>query len=180
MLITLDHNCLIDVKNKSAEGLAVLKIISNPEHICFIVNIGASELRERGIRPDTYNLFENLLHNLGLNKLGRLNPIDFIDITFIDYCIISSKEMNEQYNRIESILFPNPIKKDSLIFSPPYKPIGKKCLNRICDISSMWCHIHYKNQIFLTSDWDFLKMSKKKELIKLGAGKIVKPSEFII
>lgn len=177
MKITLDHNCLIDIKNDTQEGQVLRRIISSSSHECFVVNIGASELRKRGIRPDTYHLFDKFLVNLGLKEVKRLNPMELIDITFIDFCIICSEEMVDLSKRIEEILFIQAIEEDVLIDNPPYQPIGRKFLNRLCDTQSMWCHIHYGNEIFLTSDKNFHKKSKRQQLINLGAGEIKKPSE---
>lgn len=178
MKVTLDHNCLIDVEQRTREGLSVLNVVNSKRHQCFVVNIGASELRERGIRPDNYALFEQFLAGLDLIGLARLNPIGLIDISFIGYCVIASAEMVKLANDIENILFPNSIEQDTLIDSPPYHPIGRKRLNQICDVYSMWCHIHYENEIFLTSDENFHKSTKRDRLISLGAANIMKPSEF--
>lgn len=177
MRITLDHNCLIDLEKDTNEGQALRNIISSTKHECFVVNIGASELREKGIRPDRYHLFDKFINDLGLGEIKRLDPMALIDITFIDHCLISSKKMIELSNKIHSILFPSEIEKDSVIESPPFQPIGRKFLNRLCDTHSMWCHIHYGDEIFLTSDMNFHKNTKKQKLIDLGVGEIKKPSE---
>jgi hypothetical protein len=137
---------------------------------------GASELRENGIRPNTYHLFDKFLIDIGLKDVKRLNPMGLIDITYIDFSIICSKEMIELSKEINKILFPSAIEEDSLIENPPYQPIGRKFLNRLCDTHSMWCHIHYGNEIFLKSDKNFHKNSKKQKLIELGAGEIKRPS----
>jgi hypothetical protein len=50
--------------------------------------------------------------------------------------------------------------------------IGTKWLNRLCDAHSLWCHIHYKNELFLTSDGNFMKKTKLPRLLALGAGRI--------
>ena len=56
-------------------------------------------------------------------------------------------------------------------------PMGRKWLNRICDIHTMWCHIQNENDIFLTTDRNFKKETKAPKLIALGAGRICHPSE---
>jgi hypothetical protein len=55
-----------------------------------------------------------------------------------------------------------------------------KWRNRKCDILGLWCHIHYKNDIFITGDKNFHKETKKPSLIKLGAKSILLPSELIL
>ena len=42
----------------------------------------------------------------------------------------------------------------------------------------MWCHLHYKNDIFVTSDGNFHKATKLPRLLALGAGQIVRPMRY--
>jgi hypothetical protein len=72
MKITLDHNCLINVENNTEIGGKIRAINESPENECFIVNIGASEWRKRGIKPNRYDLFQDLLVSIGLDDLKRL------------------------------------------------------------------------------------------------------------
>ena len=54
---------------------------------------------------------------------------------------------------------------------------GRKWLNKMCDVQSMWCHIHNGNDLFVTTDRNFRKKSKLPKLVKLGAGCIVHPND---
>ena len=49
--------------------------------------------------------------------------------------------------------------------------------NRLCDVLTMWCHLKYKNDVFLTNDPNFKKQTKLPPLLKLGAGQICAPGE---
>lgn len=45
--------------------------------------------------------------------------------------------------------------------------------NAKCDVQSLWSHIFHGGGIFVTSDEDFHKPSKKEALIRMGAGDIL-------
>jgi hypothetical protein len=174
--ITLDHNCIINLERRTEVGALVKAIVASPSNQCFVVNIGASEMRERGVRPDGYGLFDELLAAAGIDHLPRINPMLIFDVTFFDMCVWASEEMIQLANSIESVLFGNAqpidIAKEDLD-----SPAGRKWLNRICDVHSLWCHIQNGNEIFLTTDANFMKSTKLPRLLALGAGRICCPSE---
>lgn len=157
---TLDHNILIDIKHHNHWGEAIVKkITACPDSFC-IVNIGASELRVGGVRPDRYDLFESFLKEIGLESLKRLNPLALVDIIFFDHSNICSENDAILYNDIKTVLFPNGFDSDSnLIKQPPFQPIERKRLNQICDAVSLWCHVKYRTDTFVTRDGNFLKKS---------------------
>lgn len=62
-------------------------------------------MRRRGIRPDRYDLFEQLLAHAGLGNLPRLAPMAIYDVTFYDHAILCGDEMQTQAKQIEEILF---------------------------------------------------------------------------
>jgi hypothetical protein len=173
MKLTLDHNCIIDLAKRTTTGALVRKAVENSAHQCFVVNIGASEMRERGIEAGRYNKFEELLAEARIEHLPRLDPMGMWDVTFWDRCVLADDNMSNLSDEIETILFGS-----KLSGMPPEgldSPIGKKWLNRICDARSLWCHIHYKNDTFLTSDGNFMKETKLPRLLALGAGRICSP-----
>jgi hypothetical protein len=176
MKITLDHNCIIDLASRTEVGRAVEAVVSNPEHECFVVNIGASEMREFGIRPDCYSKFEELLEQAGIIFLPRLNPMLIYDVTFWDRCVWGSNRTIQLAEQIESVLFGKAAIVD-IRSAGIDSPEGKKWLNRLCDIHSMWCHIQNENDIFLTSDVNFKKLTKLPKLQSLGARRICTPGE---
>ena len=179
MKVTLDHNCLINLANNTDVGQKVKAIIESETNECFIVNIGASEMRERGILPDRYDQFENFLSEIGLSHLERINPIGIFDVTFFDYCVYASEDDSELINKIKMILFPNEL-EGNISEEGLDSEFGRKWLNRLCDIHSMWCHINSGNDIFLTADKNFSKKTKKPQLINLGAKDIMHPNDVSI
>ena len=75
MKLTLDHNVVIDLANGSPRIERVGKAIANGSHQAFVVEVGASEMRQRGIKPERYDLFEQLLQQAGIDSLSRLAPM---------------------------------------------------------------------------------------------------------
>jgi hypothetical protein len=176
MKITLDHNCIINLERRTEIGGVLRSIVEDPSHECFVVNIGASEMREKGVRPDKYDLFEELLAAVGIDQLPRINPMLIFDVTFLDRCICGGDETIQLAKDIESVLFGNTepiaIEKEAID-----SPVWRKWLNRTCDIHSLWCHIQNGNDVFLTTDRNFTKETKLPKLIALGAKRICHPTE---
>jgi hypothetical protein len=166
MKITLDHNCIIDLKKCTANGEYIRKLINDKNNEFFIVNIGASEMRSEGVKPERYDLFEQLLIKSGVENLSRIDPIAIYGVTFWDYGIWANDELINLSKNIESVLFGK------------INIEGKEWLNNICDVHTLCSHIIHNNDIFLTSDKNFTKSTKLPRLIELGAGIIMHPEKF--
>jgi hypothetical protein len=179
MKITLDHNCIIYLERRTEIGLLVKSIVENPSNECFVVNIGASEMRARGIRPDSYERFEELLVAARIDHLPRVNPMLIFDVTFLDMCVLASDKMIQLAQDIESVLFCNAPAID-IANEVMDSPVWRKWLNRICDVHSLWCHIQNGNEVFLTTDGNFTKETKLPKLIALGAGRICHPAQLCV
>lgn len=176
MKITLDHNCIINLERRTETGLLVKSIVGNPSHECFVVNIGASEMRARGVKPESYESFEKLLVAAGIDHLPRVNPMLIVDVTFWNMCVLASDKMIQLAEDIESVLFGNAPVID-IVNEGMDSPAWRKWLNRICDVHSLWCHIQNGNEVFLTTDGNFTKETKLPKLIGLGAGRICQPAD---
>jgi hypothetical protein len=176
MKVTLDHNCIIDLAKGTATGRLIRAVVDNSKHQCFIVDIGASEARELGVKPDRYDLFEELLSQAGVQLLPRLSPLMVWDITFWDKALWADDKSESEVNAIGEILFAKSwtLSNGADSFD---SLAGKKWLNKVCDVQTMWCHLHYNNDMFLTSDQNFMKATKLPKLIALGAGRICSPGE---
>jgi hypothetical protein len=85
MKLTLDHNIVIDFANGSPRVERVRKVLADGSHQAFVVEVGASEMRRCGIKPDRYDLFEQLLQHAGIDLLPRLAPMTIWDVTFWDH-----------------------------------------------------------------------------------------------
>ncbi|HRE19376.1 MAG TPA: hypothetical protein PLW86_20295 [Rhodocyclaceae bacterium] len=151
-------------------------MLANEQHQAYVVEIGASEMRQRGIRPDRFDLFEELLDEAGIRKLPRLIPMMIWDVTFWDHGLWSDEAMVKQANEIETVLF-GASPQIEIAGEPEGSSEFLAWLNRICDVQTMWSHLHYGNDIFVTSDRNFHKATKLPRLIAMGAGRISKPDE---
>ncbi|MFT3734523.1 MAG: hypothetical protein QM776_05820 [Rhodocyclaceae bacterium] len=176
MKLTLDHNVIIDLANGAKNVLRLRELLDDPAHQAYVVEIGASEMRQRGIRPDRYDLFEQLLEEAGIANLPRLMPLMLWGVTFWDHGMWANKEMTTKAKEIEDILFgESPV----IDISGESDDSPKKAtwLNRICDVHTMWCHLHYGNDSFVTSDRNFHKATKLPRLLAMGAGAICRPED---
>lgn len=175
MKVTLDHNCLIDLANGASKALGIRSLLATSDNQVYLVNIGASEMRERGIRPDRYDLFEELLVAAGVVDAPRLDPALVWEVTFWYRSVWPTPSELKLAEEIEAILFGD---CDSVDISKGLDSTdGKKWLNRVCDVQTLWCHIRNKNDLFLTSDKNFMKQSKLPRLLTLGVGAIRSPEQ---
>lgn len=176
MKLTLDHNVVIDLASHSPNVADLRQAIADDSHQGFVVEMGASEMRERGITPDRYDLFEALLADAGIAHLPRLAPMLYWDVSFWDRAVWSGESMRKLANDIEAVLFGRSQPID-IRGEPAGSPVRAAWLNRLCDVQSMWCHIHYGNNVFVSSDRNFLKATKLPRLLALGAGAVCRPED---
>ena len=175
MNVTLDHNCII-LATRTAIGKQVEAIVLDVQNQSFVVNIGASEMWERGVRPDRYDKFEELLETAGVAHLPRLNPLLIWGLTFWNRCVWAGGESQRLAAEIETALFGNSQRVDIAAVGLD-SPAAKKWVNQMCDIQGMWCHLQNGNDVFLTTDGNFSKASKLPQMVALGARRICHPSE---
>lgn len=132
MKVTLDHNCIIDLLNGTPNGALIRAKMAAGTYSFFVVEVGASEMRERGVRGDNYGQFEMLLAQAGVADLPRLNPIFVWGVTFWGHCFWATEQMYKLAKRIGRILFGI----DQSRRGPPTdldSPAGRKWVNRtIC------------------------------------------------
>jgi hypothetical protein len=130
------------------------------------------------VEPNYAN-FTAKLAKTDLADVELLNPPCHWGITFWDCCVFA--ELGDTLQpAIRSILFPNSV--DHFAGVPGESDIERtkrlqKGNNQLCDILGLWCHVRYQGDIFITSDENFHKQSKKPPLIQLGAGQILTPDE---
>ena len=125
--------------------------------------------------------FQHRLAAIGLNGLEILPTICYADVSFFDYCLVGDGELSVLECKIQRILFPkiqleyrNYCEKRSLKLSD--EKAWHKWTNAKCDVLSLWSHIWYKGDIFVTRDNNYHKKTKKPDLIRLGAGDILTPN----
>jgi hypothetical protein len=176
MKLTLDHNVIIDLVNNSPNVRSLRDSVASGAYDAYVVEIGASEMRRRGIRPDRFDLFKELLAEAGIGSIPRLIPMMIFDVTFWDHCVWFDDEMRVKAQEIENILF-GESKPIDITGEPDDSPKVATWLNRLCDVQTMWCHLQNKNDVFVTSDRNFIKATKLPRLLGLGAGRVCTPEE---
>ena len=176
MRLTIDHNVIIDLAKDSPNIKRLREVLADERHQVYVVEIGASEMRKRGIRPNRIDLFEELLEEAGIRRLPRLMPMMIWDVTFWDHSLWADDAMISRSAEIEEILFGESPRID-IANATKDSPQSAAWLNRVCDVQAMWCHLHYKNEVFVTSDRNFHKATKVPRLLAMGAGRISRPEE---
>ncbi len=146
----------------------------------FVPAISGNEKLTNGVYSSSIKQFVNRLQKLSNRKIEILKPIMYLNLCFLDYCILSSDELEKLDKEIHRILFPripyewkDYAKNNGLGIND----LSPKWVNPRCDVISMWCHIYYKNDIFITSDKNFFRENKYDKLLALGAGKIMSPEK---
>ena len=78
-------------------------------------------------------------------------------MAFLDWCVLSGKQMQELELKIHEVLFPNIefeyreyCRKRGLDYSS--SNIDRHWRNAKCDVLTLWCHIWYGGDILVTSD----------------------------
>lgn len=183
--ITIDRNCLINLKNKTGQYKSIQKLINDHKSkkikLC-IPAISASEFIEKEMRADDYTNFIKLLEEVNCKDCPEVLPMGYWGISYWDHALYCDDVMEPNEKKIHEILFPN-IEFDYHQYCKinkidhNKKPLDKKWVNAKCDVQSIWSHIHANNDIFVTEDRNFLKESKKNKLEEIGAKNICTPDE---
>lgn len=145
-----------------------------------VVAISASENQKGQRLIQNFAEFEERLNALGLGHLEILLSMAYLDIGFVDRCILTDDAMEQFERQIHAILFPNIefgwqkyCEARQLDINFP----DAKWRNKKCDVQAMWSHIDNRRDIFVTSDANFHSPAKKRALIALGAGRIETPTD---
>jgi len=182
--LTLDTNVIIDLEesNEYAPDLAKLVEMNRKRRINLrITAASASERKPDQKYASRLSEFQHRLAAIGLNGLEILPTICYADVSFFDYCLVGDGELSVLECKIQRILFPkiqleyrNYCEKRSLKLSD--EKAWHKWTNAKCDVLSLWSHIWYKGDIFVTRDNNYHRKTKKPDLIRLGAGDILTPN----
>jgi len=185
MNITLDHNCLIALENNENNAPFIKELLAmhdNKQVIMRVVGIGASEQLSDRTYATNFAEFKTRIAGIGLAHLEILQPIAYWGVTFWDWGIYADDHMVQLERNIHEILFPNRefeytkfCEKKGL--NPHSTEVDRKWRNAKCDALTMWSHIYYGGNTFVTDDTcAFLRETKKPRLITLGAGDILTPA----
>jgi hypothetical protein len=184
--VTLDNNVIIDIENKNhvADYERLLQLHAERKIVLRIPAISASERKPDGTYNSNFNEFKRRICAAGLSDAEILKPIAYFGISYWDYCLFGGGDLSVLDASIQKILFP----KIETEFAGYCKNRGidegnadawRKWVNAKCDVLSIWCHIYHNGDIFATRDRNFHKVTKKPQLIRLGAKEILKPREVL-
>jgi hypothetical protein len=185
MRVTIDTNCLIDLEGASPNGQALrwLADLASAGRVELrLPAIAASERQLGGATLTDFSLFEQRVHAAGLKSARLIEPICYWDLSFWGHCLFPDTQMSELEHKIHLVLHP------TIEFAYPdfcsaggihaaAEPISPKWRNAKCDVLVAWSHIHHRGDLLVTSDENFHKMSKRADLIELGAGDLKRPQE---
>jgi hypothetical protein len=188
MSITLDHNCLIALENNESDAPFIKELLAmhdNKQVIMRVVGIGASEQLKGRTYATNFAEFKTRIAAIGLAHLEILRPIAYWGVTFWDWGIYADDHMVQLECNIHKILFPDRefdytkfCKKKGLNLHGT--EVDRKWRNAKCDVLTMWSHIYYGGDTFVTGDIPaFLQQTKKTQLIALGAGDILTPTNAV-
>lgn len=184
--VTLDVNCLIDLAEHRPACGSVRKLVQANGSVLRlqIAGIGASERLPGGRRRQSFASFVELLKDLQLDSAAILKPMAYLGVCYLDWCVAPDDTMVEEERRIHEALFPGlefsyPDFCVSRGIDPSIEPPDGHWLNAKCDVQALWCHVRDGGGIFVTSDGNFHKVSKKAVLENRGAGRISTPDDAV-
>lgn len=175
--ITLDTNCIIALDDESRLDSAEIRRIVDAHRdglaIVHVIAIMASEKQKEGGHLDDFKDFAARLHRMGLGDLPQVFPLLYFDVSYWGHCLLATPEATEMDQAIHQILFPE--------VPDAYPETGQdkdkaRWRNAKCDVQAIWSHINAGNQIFVSSDRNFHKASKRARLEAMGAGRILQPA----
>src|SRR5207302_1562995 len=141
-----------------------------------VAAISASERKPNGTYASNFAEFQQKIAAVGLGNIEILAPIAYSGITFSEWSLAADDEMVELERKIQEVLFPTiDFDYETHNDDPNDGKINVKRRNAKCDVLAMWCHITYDGDIFITSDRNFFRKTKKPHLIALGARDILTP-----
>jgi hypothetical protein len=183
--LTFDWNCILDLDEDRSSAPCLQELLALHDQgkvVVRLVAVSASEKQQDGSYLHNFGAFQARLASLGLEHLELLKPPLYLDVGFLGWAVLSGEEIQALEQQIHRVLFPN-------------QPFGwQECLDKAepgqdqevlqrewrrnkCDVLSLWCHIWYEGDVFVTGDKNFQKATKKPALIKLGAKSVRRPCE---
>ncbi len=177
--LTLDTNCLYELELATPPPAlgGILERFRRNEIALRIPAMSGSERQRGGRQIGDFGQFRDRVDRLGLHGAELLRPMAYIGLCYIDWYVLCGLSLTALEHAIHNILFPA-IAFDADDHCPSSNTEGRsRWRNAKCDVQSMWCHIYYCGDIYVTRDRNFHKQTKKPCLDSLGAGVIATPEE---
>jgi hypothetical protein len=185
--VTLDNMCIIDLEQNREHAHQIRKLVQmhhDKEISLRVVATSASELKQNNTHPQNFNEFKQRISLIGLSDIEILPTLARFDFSFFDYSVIGGRWLDELEKEIQIVLFgENEVEFGDFCRKHGYdkgaKEAWEKWVNRKCDVLTLWSHIRYNGDIFVTNDSNFYKQTKKPRLVELGCGRILTPPEAV-
>jgi hypothetical protein len=183
--LTFDWNCIIDLDEDRPSAPCLRELLAlhaEGKAVVRLVAVSASENQRDGSYLRNFGAFQARLASLCLEHLELLKPPWYLGVGFLGWVVLSGEEIQALEQRIHRVLFPNqPLSLqeclDNARAGQDREVIEREWRRDKCDVLSLWCHIWYEGDVFITGDKNFHKATKKPALIKLGAKSIRRPCE---
>lgn len=178
--VTLDTNCLIHVEQARPGAGAVREVLRRWRAGSLelrIPAIMASERQPGGRYRQSFEEFQQWLDGLGVGDAVLLEPPGYLGVTYWGHCLFHSDSFQALERDVHSLLHPG-VPFDwaehcrTAGLDPATTEPDQRWRNAKCDVLVAWSHIHYSGRLLVTDDGNFLKASKLKGLLALGAGAI--------
>ncbi len=131
-----------------------------------------------------FQQFRARLASHGLGQIEILRPMHYFDISFAEWCVFPTEELEDIEREIHSILYPSIHyawkdfrKAQDLEETTPSRDIPWRQAK--CDVQSILAHMEDERDVFVTSAEIFHREIKKRQLIALGARAIATPDEAV-
>jgi hypothetical protein len=185
--VTLDNMCIIDLERNREHAPQIRKLIQmhrDREINLQVVATSASEKKLDGTHPSHFDEFKHRIASTELGDVKILPTLCRSDFSFSDHCVCGGRWLDELEKEIQTILFTtDEVEYGDFSRKYSYDEKDKKgwieWVNNKCDVLTLWSHIWYNGDIFVTDDNNFHEPTKKPRLIELGSGRILRPPEAV-
>jgi hypothetical protein len=177
---------MLDENRAEAEAIRALVTAhqAGRAHVA-IVAMSTSEIQTLEAAPTKdLQYFRSRLNSLGLGQVELLRPMAYYDISFPDWCVFPTEELEDIEREIHSILYPSiqyawkDFRKANEIeaATPPRDSPWRLAK---CDVQAVLAHMENERDVFVTNAEIFHRGIKQRQLIALGARAIEYPGDAV-
>lgn len=169
MRLTLDSDCLTDLENRTGQAAAIWELIAlhrAGQIQLFVSAISPAEDRRGKAAAENDHELEDRLKALGINDLPSVLPTGRNEMSFWGAAVYAD-DNDRLAEKIRSVVHST---VDTLFLTSR----TRKVLN---DVEGLAAHIRSGHDIFVTSNKQFLKDSRRQPLLALGARDILTPED---
>ncbi|MGW2059005.1 hypothetical protein ACWCOZ_34735 [Streptomyces sp. NPDC001840] len=172
---TLDTNCLIALEEQEHTAPGVRALLSRHAAGSAIVRIAATTAAENQLDGEPmadFTVFQSRLQAVGMGDLPILKPVLIFDFVYWDWAVWATESTERELRRIHEVLFPAlpfNLKVDASMSAEDRKKAERRWRNYRLDGLGLHTHIQAGGDVYVTSDQNFMKETKKAPLAELGA-----------